>query len=63
MKSGRNRELKRSLEELRKEKETLLRERKSIVRIIIDQILATNVEDLVIMPRIVESMKKLKALI
>ncbi|KAG5611978.1 hypothetical protein H5410_023259 [Solanum commersonii] len=49
MKNGRKRGLKRSLEGLKKEKEILLREGKSIARIIIDPILATNVEDLIIL--------------
>ncbi|KAG5577384.1 hypothetical protein H5410_057518 [Solanum commersonii] len=62
MKNGRKRELKRSLEELRKENESLLKEGKSIARIITSQILATNVEDLAIMPKIIESRKRLKAL-
>ncbi|KAG5630644.1 hypothetical protein H5410_002361 [Solanum commersonii] len=43
--NGRKRELKRSLEELKKEKETLLKEGKSIDIIIRGLILATNVED------------------
>ncbi|KAG5571694.1 hypothetical protein H5410_061460 [Solanum commersonii] len=56
-KNGRKRELRRNLEELKKEKETLPRERKSIA----NSILATNVGYLSIMPKIVESRKRLRA--
>ncbi|KAG5584790.1 hypothetical protein H5410_045224 [Solanum commersonii] len=45
----------KKLEELKKEKETLLNERKSIDNIITNQILVTNVEDLVTIPKIIES--------
>jgi len=62
MKNGRKRELRRSLDERKKEKETLLRERRSIAIIITSQILVTNEEDLAIMPEIVESRKRLRTL-
>ncbi|KAG5570657.1 hypothetical protein H5410_060423 [Solanum commersonii] len=57
-----NKRIQRSLEEMKKEKETLLWERRSIPVTITSQILVTKVEDLAIMPEIVESRKRLRAL-